>query len=146
VLVSYFSLTSNLTKEAACPYETSVVFQRNIQKMELFITAAVRISSYTKLLALVLCNEVPCLYHFYVYLKLWRQTSPSSTCREGITILDIIHRPVLVRVRVRVTLQLTVSQSVRLGVEPDLGLLTRDNFFFFFIFESYCLVIWGRPL
>jgi hypothetical protein len=29
-------------------------------------------------------------------------------------------------VRVRVTLQLTVSQSVRLGVEPDLGLLTRD--------------------
>jgi hypothetical protein len=37
-----------------------------------------------------------------------------------------------VRVRVRVTLQLTVSQSVRLGVEPDLGLLTRDNFFFFF--------------
>jgi hypothetical protein len=36
-----------------------------------------------------------------------------------------------VRVRVRVTLQLTVSQSVRLGVEPDLGLLNRDNFFFF---------------
>jgi hypothetical protein len=27
--------------------------------------------------------------------------------------------------RVRVTLQLTVSQSVRLGVEPNLGLLTR---------------------
>jgi hypothetical protein len=24
----------------------------------------------------------------------------------------------------------TDSQSVRLGVEPDLGLLTRDNFFF----------------
>jgi hypothetical protein len=35
-----------------------------------------------------------------------------------------------VRVRVRVTLQLTVSQSVHLGVEPDLGLLTRDIFFF----------------
>jgi hypothetical protein len=34
-------------------------------------------------------------------------------------------------VRVRVTLQLTVSQSVRLGVEPNLGLLTRDIFFFF---------------
>jgi hypothetical protein len=28
--------------------------------------------------------------------------------------------------RVRVTLQLTVSQSVCLGVEPNLGLLTRD--------------------
>jgi hypothetical protein len=35
-------------------------------------------------------------------------------------------------VRVRVTLQLTVSQSVCLGVEPNLGLLTRDITFFFF--------------
>jgi hypothetical protein len=35
------------------------------------------------------------------------------------------------RVRVRATLQLTVSQSVCLGVEPNLGLLTRDLFFFF---------------
>jgi hypothetical protein len=34
------------------------------------------------------------------------------------------------RVRVRVTLQLTVSQSVSLGVEPNLGLLTRDIFCF----------------
>jgi hypothetical protein len=32
--------------------------------------------------------------------------------------------------RVRVTLQLTVNQSVSLGVEPNLGLLTRDLFFF----------------
>jgi hypothetical protein len=31
--------------------------------------------------------------------------------------------------RVRVTLRLTVSQSVCLGVEPNLGLLTRDFFF-----------------
>jgi hypothetical protein len=35
------------------------------------------------------------------------------------------------RVRVRVTLQLMVSQSVCLGVEPNLGLLTRDIIFFF---------------
>jgi hypothetical protein len=34
-------------------------------------------------------------------------------------------------VRVRVTLQLTVSQSVCLGVESNLGLLIRDLFFFF---------------
>jgi hypothetical protein len=40
------------------------------------------------------------------------------------------HGPV--RVRVRVTLRLTVSQSVSLGVEPNVGLLTRDIFFFFF--------------
>jgi hypothetical protein len=35
----------------------------------------------------------------------------------------------------------TDSQSVSPGVEPNLGLLTRDLFF-----ESYCPVIWGRPL
>jgi hypothetical protein len=39
-----------------------------------------------------------------------------------------------VRVRVRVTLQLTVSQSVSLGVEPNLGLLTRDITSLFFVF------------
>jgi hypothetical protein len=37
--------------------------------------------------------------------------------------------------RVRVNLQLTVSQSVCLGVEPNLGLLTRDiNLFVVFFF------------
>jgi hypothetical protein len=36
---------------------------------------------------------------------------------------------VRVRVRVGVTLQLTVSQSICLGVEPNLGLLTGDLFF-----------------
>jgi hypothetical protein len=43
-------------------------------------------------------------------------------------------------VRVRVTLQLTVSQSVCLGVEPILGLLTRDSFFF----DSYSLVLFDE--
>jgi hypothetical protein len=43
-----------------------------------------------------------------------------------------------VEARVRVTLRLTVSQSVCLGVEPNLGLLTRD----FFLKLLYCL-IWG---
>jgi hypothetical protein len=41
------------------------------------------------------------------------------------------HKKDIVLVRVRVTLQLTVSQSVSLGVEPNLGLVTRDLFFFF---------------
>jgi hypothetical protein len=44
--------------------------------------------------------------------------------------------------RVRVTLQLTVSQSVRLGVEPRLGLMTR----YLFLHESCCPVYVGRPL
>jgi hypothetical protein len=47
-----------------------------------------------------------------------------------------------VRVRVRVTLQLTVSQSVRLGVEPRLGLMTR----YLFLYESCHPVYMGRPL
>jgi hypothetical protein len=50
--------------------------------------------------------------------------------------------PNLARVRVRVTLQLTVSQSVCLGVEPNLGLMTRDIFFLKVTLLSYL----GRPL
>jgi hypothetical protein len=46
------------------------------------------------------------------------------------------------KVKVKVTLRLTVSQSVCLGVEPRLGLMTRC----FFLFESYCPVHVGRPL
>jgi hypothetical protein len=45
-------------------------------------------------------------------------------------------------VKVKVTLRLTVSQSVCLGVEPRLGLMTRC----FFLLESYCPVHVGRPL
>jgi hypothetical protein len=40
--------------------------------------------------------------------------------------------------RVRVTLRLTVSQSVCLGVEPYLGFMTR--FLFIYFFESYSVV------
>jgi hypothetical protein len=50
------------------------------------------------------------------------------------------------QVKVKVTLLLTVSQSVRLGVEPNLGLLTRDLFSYFFFFKVTVLPIWGRPL
>ena len=42
----------------------------------------------------------------------------------------------LLLVRVRVMLQVTVSQSVCLGVEPQIFLLN----------ESYCLVYVGHPL
>jgi hypothetical protein len=51
------------------------------------------------------------------------------------------------RVRVRVTLRLTVCQSVRLGVEPTLGLTTKC----YFPLEVWCLKfsglsLFGRPL
>jgi hypothetical protein len=49
-----------------------------------------------------------------------------------------------VRVRVRVTLRLTVSQSVSLGVEPNLGLLTRD--IIFFLSRSLSFYSWGGAL
>jgi hypothetical protein len=41
--------------------------------------------------------------------------------------------------QVKVTLRLTVSQSVSLGAEPHLGLMTR----YLLLFHSYCLVLWG---
>jgi hypothetical protein len=44
--------------------------------------------------------------------------------------------------RVKVTLRLTVSQSVSLGVEPHLGLMTR----YLLLFDSYGIVFLGRPL
>jgi hypothetical protein len=46
------------------------------------------------------------------------------------------------QVKVKVTLRLTVSQSVSLGVEPHLGLMTR----YLLLSDSYRLVFVGRPL
>jgi hypothetical protein len=47
-----------------------------------------------------------------------------------------------VKVEVKVTLRLTVIQSVRLGVEPRLGHTAK----YVFLFESYWPVHVGRPL
>jgi hypothetical protein len=49
-------------------------------------------------------------------------------------------------VRVTVTLQLTVSQSVCLGVEPNLGLLTRDLTCFLFLFLKVTVLSFGGAL
>jgi hypothetical protein len=46
-----------------------------------------------------------------------------------------------VKVKVKVTLRLTVSQPVSLGVEPHLGLMTR----YLLPFDSYGLVFCGAP-
>jgi hypothetical protein len=48
----------------------------------------------------------------------------------------------LLKVKVKVTLRLTVSQSVSLGVQPHLGLMTR----YLLLFDSYGLVFVWRPL
>jgi hypothetical protein len=47
-----------------------------------------------------------------------------------------------VEVKVKVTLRLTVSQWVSLGIEPHLGPTTR----YLFLSDSYVLVSVGRPL
>jgi hypothetical protein len=47
-----------------------------------------------------------------------------------------------IQVKVKVTLRLTVSQSVCLGVEPHLGPTTR----YLLLCGSYGLVLVGRPL
>jgi hypothetical protein len=46
------------------------------------------------------------------------------------------------QVKVKVTLRLTVSQSVSLGVKPHLGPMTR----YLLLCDSYGLVLVGRPL
>jgi hypothetical protein len=48
----------------------------------------------------------------------------------------------ILQVKVKDTLQLTVSQSVSLGVEPHLGLMTR----YLILFDSYDVVFVGCPL
>jgi hypothetical protein len=45
-------------------------------------------------------------------------------------------------VKVKVTLRLTVGQSVSRGVEPQMGLMIR----YLLLFDSYGLVFVGRPL
>jgi hypothetical protein len=44
-----------------------------------------------------------------------------------------------VKVRFKVTSRLTVNQSVSFGIEPNLGLMTRD----LLLYDSYGLVLWG---
>jgi hypothetical protein len=76
--------------------------------------------------------HVACYWNFFLvhYMQVLCQC---RFCKEGQRLLQV---------QVQVTLRLTVSQSVSLGVEPHLGLMTR-----------YSLLLWqlrscfvGRPL
>jgi hypothetical protein len=67
-------------------------------------------------------------------------SSPSRLASQDSTLHST--SSLLTQVKVKVTLRLTVSQSVNLGVEPHLGLMTR----YLLLFDSYGLVFCGAPL
>jgi hypothetical protein len=62
----------------------------------------------------------------------------TASCAE----LKSLSAELIVKVKVKVTLRLMVSQPVSLGVYPRLGLMTRD----LLLFGSYGIVFVGRPL
>jgi hypothetical protein len=68
------------------------------------------------------------------WVKLWTFQSLCEPCSSHFLSFQV-------KVKFEVTLLLTVSQSVCLGVEPNLGLLTRD-----FFFKVTLLSFLGRPL
>jgi hypothetical protein len=76
--------------------------------------------------AIFLGSESRDTHEHYIIVSLERESESQSQSYITVTLHD----------------SQSVSQSVCLGVEPSLGLLTRDLFFF----ESHCPVTWGRPL
>jgi hypothetical protein len=87
------------------------------------ILAGLRLSS---LLVFLLLNDLVQVYE------------SRTTNDEGRITYDWIN----LKVKVKVTLRLTVSQSVSLGIEPHLGPMTR----YLFLSGTYVLVSVGRPL
>jgi hypothetical protein len=65
-------------------------------------------------------------------------SSPPPTRRVTVEVFDPASTRDWFFVKVKITLRLTVSQSVCLGVEPRLGLMTRC----FFLFEIIVLSMW----
>jgi hypothetical protein len=75
------------------------------------------------------------------YIQGLCQSRLCTTVPSATTAVQVTWRTVS-SVKVKVTLRLTISQSVSLGVEPPLGLLTR----YLLLFDSYGLVHVGRSL
>jgi hypothetical protein len=61
----------------------------------------------------------------------------SSSCYNSSLVILLV-----IRTKVKVTMRLTISQSVSLGVEAHLGLMTR----YLLLFDNYGLVFVGGPL
>jgi hypothetical protein len=74
-----------------------------------------------------------------LHANILRPTSCSLLCSGFNSLLQLMTD---LSVKVKVTLRLTVSQSISFGVEPHLGLMTR----YILLFERYCLVFVERRL
>jgi hypothetical protein len=75
----------------------------------------------------ILVLVLSAVLYLLTYLRSWALKSCSFYCYK---------------VKFKVTLRLTVSQSVSLGADPHLGIMTR----YLLLFDSYGLVFLGRPL
>jgi hypothetical protein len=92
----------------------------------------------------VCTSYVSCVYIVTCFLgsrPIQRFVARQQLCKYA-TILQALLGSLSQKVKVKVTLRLTVGQSVILGVEPHMGLMTR----YLFLFDSYGLVFVGRPL
>jgi hypothetical protein len=109
-------------------YEWLLVSQEGLCFMKLTATRTVQHHSHSMHVwgEVSMCDTAPTLIILHVWSKaLFYLPHKYYNCHLELIMCNCF------RVRVRVTLQLTVSQSVSLGVEPNLGLLTSDFFFFF---------------
>jgi hypothetical protein len=71
-----------------------------------------------------------------------KETFILSNSEASYAFYDLTERFEAWHIKVKVTLRLTNSQSVSLGVGTHLGLMTR----YLLLFDSYGLVFVGRPL
>jgi hypothetical protein len=96
-------------------------------------SAITTVSNYHTLPVSVSCRELPRT------LRVW--LLPRTACLSPAENFPRRSPPANSKllVKVKVTLRLTVSQSVSLGIEPHLGLATRYSLFFY----SYGLILWG---
>jgi hypothetical protein len=118
LLIGLFTISHNHLFRCVTFTHLTILHANIIFPHSLHNTLQVKPSHFETLAANSLLKTVSC-----------RELSVSGSCRE------------LCTVKVKVTLRLTVSQSVSLGVEPHLRLMTR----YLVLFDSYGLVffLWG---
>jgi hypothetical protein len=104
-----------------------------------FVYAALPAQTFSSPSPLVLATIFYCLrFETFLFVASYDSQDHGGGIRSR---LHTGVRPTLIWTQVKVTLRLTVSRSVSLGVEPHLGLMTR----YLLLFDSYGLVLCGAP-